>query len=212
ITLLSIGVPCAALQAMVFGLVGKQGGQYVAMVFGTLFVVWLLLGYIMNKMVKGFSPPLLIEVPPYRLPLWNVWLKKFRMRLFYFLKEAIPIVLAGVFAVNILYTLGIFDFLSDIAAPVVTGLLGLPKEAVVAIIIGFLRKDVAIGMLAPFNLTAQQLVVSSTVLAMFFPCIATFAIVIKELGIKDAVKSILIMIFVSLFVGSVLNFIFKLAG
>ncbi|MFH1784614.1 MAG: ferrous iron transporter B [bacterium] len=212
ITLLSIGVPCAALQAMVFGLVGKQGGQYVAMVFGTLFIVWLLLGYIMNKLVKGFSPPLLIEVPPYRLPLWNVCLKKFRMRLFYFLKEAIPIVLAGVFVVNILYTLRIFDFLADIAAPVITGLLGLPKEVVVAIVIGFLRKDVAVGMLAPFNLTAQQLVVSSTVLAMFFPCIATFMIVIKELGVKDAVKSILIMIFVSLFVGSVLNFIFKLAG
>ena len=29
-TLISIGVPCAALQAMIVGLVGKQGGQYVA--------------------------------------------------------------------------------------------------------------------------------------------------------------------------------------
>jgi len=35
-TLVSIAVPCAALQAMVFGLVGKHGGQYVAMVYGTL--------------------------------------------------------------------------------------------------------------------------------------------------------------------------------
>ncbi|HET6477612.1 MAG TPA: ferrous iron transporter B, partial [Dehalococcoidales bacterium] len=38
-TLISIAVPCAALQAMVFGLVGARGIQYVAMVYGTLFLV-----------------------------------------------------------------------------------------------------------------------------------------------------------------------------
>lgn len=52
----------------------------------------------------------------------------------------------------------------------------LPKEAVVAIAVGFFRKDVAVGMLGTLGLTAKQLVVAVTVLAMFFPCIATFAV------------------------------------
>jgi len=43
-TLISIGVPCAALQAMVIGLVGREGWHYVAIVYGTLFVVWVILG------------------------------------------------------------------------------------------------------------------------------------------------------------------------
>lgn len=210
ITIMSIGVPCAALQAMIFGLVGKQGGLYVAMVFGTLFIVWLALGLILNLSVKGFSPSLLIEVPPYRLPSWRALLKKFWMRLFYFIKEALPIVLLGVIIINTLYILKVFDVIADLTAPIVTGLLGLPKEAVVAILIGFLRKDVAVGMLAPFNLTAQQLVVSSTVLAMFFPCIATFTIMFKELGSKDTIKATAIMVFVSLLVGTVLNFILRI--
>lgn len=208
-TLISIGIPCTALQAMIFGLVGRHGGQYVAIVFGTLFLVWLALGFILNLMVKGFSPPLLIEVPPYRLPSWQALLKKFRVRVFYFVKEAVPIVLFGVLIVNILYMLKVFDIVIDLSAPVITGLLGLPKEAVLAIIIGFLRKDVAVGMLAPFNLTAHQLVVSSTVLAMFFPCIATVTIMFKELGGKDTIKATAIMIFVSLLVGTVLNILLK---
>ena len=41
-TLVSIAVPCAALQAMIFGLVGQRGAQYVLMVYGALFAVWIL--------------------------------------------------------------------------------------------------------------------------------------------------------------------------
>ncbi len=210
-TIMCIGVPCVALQAMIFGLVGERGGQYVAMVYGTLFVVWLVLGFILNVTIKGFSPPLLIEVPPYRLPSLQAFLKKFWMRLCYFLKEAVPIVLLGVLLVNILYTLKVFDFIANLTAPVITGLLGLPKEAVVAILIGFLRKDVAIGMLGPLNLTAQQLVVSSTVLAMFFPCIATFVILLRELGFKGMLKSTAIMVTVAVLVGTLLRFMLNIA-
>ena len=61
-TLVSIAVPCAALQAMIFGLVGQRGGHYVVMVYGSLFAVWVLLGIIMHHAVKGFTPELLIEI------------------------------------------------------------------------------------------------------------------------------------------------------
>jgi len=206
-TLISIAVPCAALQAMVFGLVGERGIQYVAIVYGTLFVVWIILGFILNRLVKGFSPELLIEIPPYRLPLWRTVLQKLWMRVYGFLKEAMPIILAAVLVINILYTLGVFDAIANFTAPVVTGLLGLPKEAVVALVIGFLRKDVAIGMLAPLGLSAGQLVVGSVVLAMFFPCIATFVVLLRELGITGMLKSAAIMVTTALVVGGVLNLI-----
>ena len=206
-TLISIAVPCAALQAMVFGLVGERGGQYVAMVYGTLFVVWIILGFILNRLVKGFSPELLIEIPPYRLPLWQTVLQKLWMRALGFLREAVPIILAAVLVINILYTLGVFDAIANFTAPVITGLLGLPKEAVVALVIGFLRKDVAIGMLAPLALTAEQLVVGSVVLAMFFPCMATFVVLLRELGVFGLLKAAGIMITVALLVGGLLNLI-----
>ena len=208
-TLISIAIPCAALQAMIFGLVGEQGAQYVAIVFGTLFVVWIILGVIINRFARGFSPELLIEIPPYRMPPWRTVLQKLWMRVNGFLKEAIPIILGAVLVINILYTLGVFDAIADFASPVVTGLLGLPKEAVTALVIGFLRKDVALGMLAPLGMSANQLVVGSVVLAMFFPCVATFVVLLRELGVVNMLKSVAIMIATALLVGGALNLILQ---
>jgi len=206
-TLISIGVPCAALQAMIIGLVGQQGGQYVAMVYGSLFASWVIIGLILNRTVKGFSPELLVEIPPYRLPPWRVIGEKLWLRVSGFIKEALPIVLSTVLVVNILYALGVFDAIANVAAPIVSGLLGLPKETVVALVIGFLRKDVAMGMLAPLALTAKQLVISSTVLAMFFPCVATFVILARELRTRDTLKATGIMVAAALIVGSLQNLI-----
>jgi ferrous iron transport protein B len=206
-TLISIAVPCAALQAMIFGLVGQQGGQYIAMVYGTLLAVWIILGIILNFAVKGFSPELLIEMPPYRLPPWRSVLQKLWMRAYGFLAEAIPIILGAILVINILYILGVFGAIANFTAPVVTGLLGLPKEAVIALVIGFLRKDVALGMLAPLALSAKQLVVGSVVLAMFFPCIATFVVLLRELGVVNMLKSAGIMVSAALITGGILNLV-----
>ena len=204
-TLISIAIPCAALQAMILGLVGTRGGQYVALVYGTLLLVWIVLGFILNKAVKGFSPELLIEIPPYRLPRLGATLQKLWMRTYGFLAEAIPIILGAIIAINILYFVGLFEVIADLTAPVVTGLLGLPKEAVTALLIGMLRKDVAVGMLAPLSLTTAQLVVGCVVLAMFFPCVATFVVLLKELGLVNTLKSFAIMILVALTTGGLLN-------
>ena len=206
-TLISIGIPCAAAHAMIFGLVGAQGVQYVAMVYGTLFVVWIILGFVLNRTIKGFSPELLIEIPPYRLPSWRVLLQKLWMRMYGFLREALPIILAAIFVIGILYTIGVFDFIADLTAPVVSGIFGLPKEGVVAIVIGFLRKDVAIGMLAPLALSAGQLVVGCVVLTMFFPCIAAFVVLARELGVKRLIGATAIMIAATVVVGGLLNLI-----
>jgi ferrous iron transport protein B len=206
-TLMAIAVPCMAQMAMVAGLIGMYGARGFGLVFGTLFVVWVVLGVLLNRFSKGESPEIFVEIPPYRMPHWGALLKKLWMRIRGFLKEAIPFVLAGVFVTNILYSLGIIQFIGNLTSPIVTGVLGLPSGAVGALIIGFLRKDVAVGMLLPLNLDLSQLVVASVVLTMYFPCVATFAILIKELGIKDMIKSAVIMISSALIVGGLLNLI-----
>ncbi|MDI6808808.1 MAG: ferrous iron transporter B [Candidatus Eisenbacteria bacterium] len=207
--LISIAVPCAALQAMIIGLVGKHGGQYVAIVYGTLFVVWIGLGIILSHAVRGFTPELLIEIPPYRLPPVKLTLQKLWIRAYGFLKEAVPIVLGGILVINVLFLLGVFGAIADLAAPVVTGLFGLPKEAVIAVVVGFVRKDVAVGMLAPLGLSAEQLVVACVVLAMFFPCIATFVVLRRELGARNTLISTGIMISAALITGGLLHLILQ---
>jgi len=204
-TLMAIAIPCMAQTAMIVGLVGQRGGKYVAIVFFTLFALLVIKGLILNKVLKGTSPEILVEIPPYRIPQIQAVIKKLWMRLSGFLREALPFVLLGVLFVNILQMLRIIDFFAYLFTPVLTGLWGLPKEAISALIVGFLRKDVAVGMLGPLNLTTKQLVIGSTVLAVYFPCIATYIVLIRELGIKDALKSTFIMIVVALLVGALLN-------
>ena len=206
-TLISIAIPCAALQAMVINLAGKHGPRYVAIVYGTLLLAWIILGIILRFAVKGFTPELLIEIPPYRLPQWGAVLQKLWTRVLGFLIEAVPVILGAVLVVNLLYFSGILTALIDWTAPIITGILGLPKEAVIGLVIGFLRKDVALGMLAPLGLSAKQTVVGCVVLAMFFPCIATFVVLFRELGVSDTLKSIVIMIFSALIAGGMLNIV-----
>ena len=206
-TLVCIAIPCVSGQAMIFGLVGKYGGGYVVIVYATLLLVWIILGTILNRLLKGLSPELLIEIPPYRFPPWQMIFQKLGMRIRGFLVEAVPIILAAVLVINVLFIMGVFDYIANFAAPVITGILGLPKESVTAIVIGFLRKDAALGMLALSPMTAKQMVIGSVVLTMFFPCIATFVVLLRELGLKDFLKSAAIMSSSALIAGGILNVI-----
>jgi ferrous iron transport protein B len=206
-TLMAIAVPCMAQIAMIVGLVGQRGGQYVAVVFLTLILLWFILGGILHRILKGESPELILEIPPYRRPQILAVIKKLWMRTRAFLLSAIPYVLLGILIVNILYTLKVIDLLAKLFSPILGSLWGLPPKVTSALLIGFLRKDVAVGMLGPLNLTTKQLVVGSTILAIYFPCIATFVVLVRELGIRDMLKSTIIMITVALLVGGLLNLI-----
>lgn len=95
---------------------------------------------------------------------------------------------------------------------VMTRILGLLDEAVVGVIVGFLRKDVGVGMLAPLGLSVKQLIVGCATLAMFFPCIATFTLLFKELGLVDTLKSVAVTVVTALTVGGCLIYCFKVSG
>ena len=206
-TLMAVAIPCMAQTAMIFGLLGRYGIQGLGILFLTLFLVWFSLGYLLNKLIKGTKPETFMEIPPYRIPYLKGLIKKLWMRLKNFIREAVPFVIFGVFLVNILYVLGIISIIGNIASPVIVSVLGLPKEAVASLMVGFLRKDVAVGMLLPLSLTMKQLIIASAVLTMYFPCVAAFVVMFKELGLKDLIKAIVIMITMSLAVGGLLNLV-----
>jgi len=206
-TLMAIAVPCMAQIAMIVGLVGMRGGEYVLLVFGILFIIFILKGLLLNKFLKGSSPEILVEMPPYRIPQAQAVAKKLFIRVRGFLFEAVPYVLLGVFAVNLLYMLGIIEFLAKIFSIVLVNVWGLPREAISALLIGFLRKDIAVGMLGPLNLTTKQLVTGSVILTIYFPCIATFTVLSRELGIKNMAKAASLMLITALLVGGILNLI-----
>jgi ferrous iron transport protein B len=206
-TLLAIAVPCMAQIAMTFAILGPYGFRYIALVFGTLALVYLLGGLLLNRFVQGESPEIFLEIPPYRKPSLRAIAKKTWMRIRWFLTEAIPWLFLGVVLINILYAVGFIGLLGDVFSPVMEGWLGLPKEASIVLLVGFFRKDLAVGMLLPLGMTPMQLVIAATLLTIYFPCVGTFAVLVKELGIGDMFKSMAIMVFTALLVGGVMRFL-----
>ncbi|NLO58417.1 MAG: ferrous iron transporter B, partial [Synergistaceae bacterium] len=209
-TLISVAVPCAGLQAMIIGAVGEIGMKWVAVVYGTLFLSWLILGRLLHTLLPGYSPELIVEIPPYRIPSMKAMGMKLWMRVRGFFLEAVPLVLGGILLISFMDAAGITAFLSRILAPVFSGLLGLPAQAAGPILLGILRKDVAVGMLATLGLSPAQLVVATITLSMTFPCIATFIVLWRELGGRRMAASMGIMIVSALTAGVTVRLLLSL--
>jgi ferrous iron transport protein B len=96
LTLLAIAVPCTAQTAVIIGLVGRHGVKYLLIVYGTLAILWLGMGYILNRIVKGESPEILLEIPSYHLPPIKTLARKLWLRMSGFLKDAVPFMLLGI--------------------------------------------------------------------------------------------------------------------
>jgi ferrous iron transport protein B len=206
-TLIAISVPCMAKNAMVFGILGSYGTGYIILVFATLFIVFVSSGLILNRLMKGDSPEICLEIPPYRKPDTMTVLKKTWMRIRWFLKEAIPFLFLGVLLINVLYAVGFVEWLGGIFAPVIQGWFGLPREATTALLIGFLRKDLAVGMLLPLGMSPLQLVIATTLLTIYFPCVGTFAVMFRELGIRDMIKATAFMAGTAFVVGGAMRLV-----
>ena len=208
-TLMTMAIPCASQSAMIFGILAPYGLRYIFIVYATLFLSFVVTGYILHRFIGGESPEIFLEIPPYRMPNPGVLLKKTFIRVREFLKEAVPYIGVGMIIMNFFYLTGLMHLIGEELRPIVSGLLGLPSDAATALIIGFLRKDIGIGMFAPLDMSPVQYVIAAVVLAMYMPCVATFMVMLKELGVSGTAKSVALRLFVALVVGTALNFILR---
>lgn len=199
-------IPCMAQTAIILRAVGARGTVYVLILFSAMILIWIGLGLILGATVKGTTPTLLIEVPPYRLPSVKTQFKKLWMRLRAFFREAIPYMLGGILFINLLNVSGVTQWLGGLVKPLVSGIWGLPAESVSALILGIIRKDAAVALLEPLALTNGQMVTATLILILYFPCAATFAVLAKELGVKDLIRAFSIMAGTTLIAGAFVRF------
>ena len=185
-------VPCAARLAVVFGLVAFYLGPLAAFalyLFNLLVIA--VTGRILNSLMPEDTPGLILEMPTYRMPtLKNVTGKAwFRVR--EFVIEAWPILIVGsaILAVLNFYNAAIaFNWL---VRPL-TWSLGLPSEVGVPLIFGILRKELSLVMLSQalgtvnFDtaLSIPQMVTYATFVMFYLPCLATLAVLRRELGTR----------------------------
>ena len=207
-TLMGVFIPCAAQLAVMMSIVP----EYLGFILAFLIISFLIAGVFLNRIIPGKSAELLIDVPPYQMPTGRNIGMKLRVRVESFLYVAVPFVLGAVVFVNILYWFGVMDYIASALEPVFTGWFGVPKETTGPLIVAFLRKDLAIAHLGGITMTMGQKIISVTLICIYFPCLATFAMVLKEGGIIDLLKCIAVLLISFFLFGGLMNGIVNLMG
>jgi len=205
--LLLMIAPCMPQTSMILALSVKYGIKYAVFIFLVLFFVSVVTSFILNKFLKGETTELFVEIPPYRMIDLSLLLKKLYIRMKEFFADAVPLIILGIFIINILDVLGVVKIISETIGTPLSFLLNLPKEISIVLFSGFLRKDVSISLLSPFDLTAKQFVVASIFLVLYLPCLSTFFTLVKEQGIKNGLKILVLMLFIAFLISFIVNLI-----
>jgi len=193
--LLALGVPCSAQLGVILGISAGFSGKATLVVIGVVVSQLVLVGYLSSKLIRGRVSEFIFEIPPIRVPQMKNVLLKTGHRILWYLKEAVPLFLAGTLALFILdkaHVQGrsLLTWIQSALEPVLVGILHLPAQAAGIFVLGFLRRDYgAAGLFAMAregSLTALQAVVSLIVITLFVPCLASFLVIIKEQGMKKA--------------------------
>ncbi len=203
--LILLSSPCLPQTTMVIALLSPYGVKYLFLIFSLLIFLSLISTFILNRIFQSEAQEIFIEIPPYRLPYFSMVFRKLYFRIKLFIKEAVPLIIGGVFFFGILDILKIIKFLEYFSEPIFQRFLSLPKEIVPLMITGFLRKDVSIALLVPFNLTPRELIISSIFLIIYLPCLSTTLILIREFKIKDAFKIIIFQLVLGFLISFILN-------
>ena len=141
IFLLALAIPCSAQLGVVLGMLGGVSFSAVLIWALAMLGVLMLAGFLAAKLIPGRRIPLVTELPPIRLPIVGNVVKKTGGRLKWYLIEVIPLFLLGTFIMYSLDKSGALPWIIETGEPLVSGWLGLPKEASAAFVMGFLRRD-----------------------------------------------------------------------
>ncbi|QDR80373.1 ferrous iron transport protein B [Sporomusa termitida] len=182
--LLSLTIPCSAQLGVVLALLSHNPAA-VILWSGYLLLIFAVAGRLSTRLVPGHRSAFYMELPPLRLPLIRNVIKKASTRMTWYFREILPVFVAASAVLWAGDRSGILAALIQYLQPVM-GLIGLPPAAAQAFLLGFFRRDYGAAGLydlaAAGRLTDMQLVVAAVALTLFVPCVAQFAVMVKERG------------------------------
>jgi ferrous iron transport protein B len=212
VTLMCLAIPCAAQTGAIIALLAEKSIAALAFVYLFAFLFIFIAGMALNRMLPGTTPSFLMEIPPYRIPDATSVAKKVWMHLRSYLLQAVPLIVFGVFIAAMLYETGALRHIGMLLRPIVVDLMGLPAEASVSLILGIVRRELAIAALLGLDLTLVQLIVGAIVALFYIPCAAVLPVLMNEFGVRYAVVIVVSTIVVAFIMGGMLNAAFTFSA
>jgi Fe2+ transport system protein B len=194
--LLALGIPCSSQLSVIFALMQRTSAAatvvWLSVMIGTLLGV----GWVAARVLPGDKSDFLLEMPPIRQPMVKNIVTKTMARIEWYLKEAVPLFLAGTALLFVLDATHLLGLVHRAGAPIVQHVLGFSAQGGLsdrvseALLVGFLRRDFgAAGLLdlaRAGKLTSADVAVSMVTITLFIPCIANVFMIAKERGWKVA--------------------------
>jgi Fe2+ transport system protein B len=216
ILLLALGIPCSAQLATIMGILGGVSFAALATLFGVVVGQMFLVGWLAARVLRGERSEFILELPPIRWPRFGNLLTKTRLRIWWYLGEAVPLFLIGTALLFVLDRIGALVVITAAGRPIVTGLLGLPPATAQILVMGFLRRDYGAAGLFQLahsgQLTGVQAVVALTVMTLFVPCVANFLIMVRERGLRTGLAILAVITPIAIFTGAGLNHVLRALG
>ena len=214
--LLTLAIPCSAQLGVILGMLSSLSFAATAVWLSMIAVSLLIVGRTAAKLLPGATSDFVLELPPIRVPQARNLAVKVTARMEWYLKEAVPLFVLGTFILFVSDRIGLLSLVEWALRPVVVSLLGLPPQAAISFVMGFLRRDYGATMLYQMaqhgQLTHSQVLVSIVVITFFVPCIAQFFVTAKERGAKAAVAIALTAMLYAVTAGSLVNFALRTLG
>jgi ferrous iron transport protein B len=200
-SLLITFLPCSARSAILLALGGKYlGGFGVFALFMLAPIVVSLIGKLLKRRYPETTPGMIQEIPPYAMPTVHALLSNTWERSRDIVTIVLPLLVAGSIVLALLSHFGADAWINLLLTPITVWWLGLPVVLGVPILFGVLRKELSLLMVFQ-ALGTQELagVLDTTQIATFLvfltfyvPCVSTFAMMLKLLGRREAIFSLLL--------------------
>jgi ferrous iron transport protein B len=220
-SLLITFVPCSARSAVILALAGKYlGGLGIFAIFMLTMIVIALLGQIFRRYYRAESGPGQVqEIPAYALPSWRSMLRTTWERTNDILTIVTPLLVGGSVVLALLGHFGADKVINTALTPISHWWLGLPVVLGVPILFGILRKELSLLMvyqaLGGFDVGSYmdwvQIMTFLIFLTFYFPCISTFAVMLRTLGRRQAVFSISLSIGVALIISGAVRALLEIS-
>ncbi len=206
ICLISFGVPCAPKMGISISIFGMVGVGAFLFAFMTLVLIDIAVGIMLNNFLKGGEKGSFVqELPVFRVPNPKAVVRKTYYRLYWFLKEAVPIFIAAALVLFLMEKSGLLAVIKSGLDPIIHGLLGLPSQMVEVLLICIARPEAAgaklINLVQDGTLNHIQSITAVLIL-LLIPCYANMGVIIKELGSRRGIIMIISIYFGTfLFIG-----------
>jgi ferrous iron transport protein B len=212
IYLIAFSIPCAAQMALNMSILGRMGIRAFAIAFSVLAFVEIAAGVVLNKILKEEErSDFLQELPAIRLPNPKAVIVKTYYRLWWFIKEAVPVFIYAAVILFVVDKAGILGAVKNVLSPVMDNFLGLPVQMVDALILCMARHEAAAGLIIQLikagRLNYIQCIVAVTITTMFVPCFANIMAMIKELGARRAITMAVIINASAFLIAASLNWV-----